>query len=112
MSLSELMYGPHVLVCVRVRGAFQKKNNNKKYYSVDATSACGISQSAVCRILLHVHPLLAVKAKEGGPPFGHRSCVESTMATVSASAAPAQCSALNGDIDQWGRHPCTFCWSR
>ena len=25
MSLSEHMYGPHVLVCVRVRGAFQKK---------------------------------------------------------------------------------------
>ena len=25
MSLSEQMYGPHVLVCVRARGAFQKK---------------------------------------------------------------------------------------
>ena len=30
MSLSELMYGPHVLVCVRVRGAFQKKKKKKK----------------------------------------------------------------------------------
>ena len=32
MSLSELMYGPHVLVCVRVRGAFPPKksgNTNK-----------------------------------------------------------------------------------
>ena len=27
MSLSDSMYGPHVLVCVRVRGAFQKKKN-------------------------------------------------------------------------------------
>ena len=25
MSLSEPTYGPHALVCVRVRGAFQKK---------------------------------------------------------------------------------------
>ena len=30
MSLSEHMYGPHVLVCVRVRGAFQKKKKKKK----------------------------------------------------------------------------------
>ena len=29
MSLSEHMYGPHVLVRVRVRGAFQKKTKNK-----------------------------------------------------------------------------------
>ena len=33
MSLSELMYGPHVLVCVRVRGAFQKKKKKKKKIS-------------------------------------------------------------------------------
>ena len=30
MSLSEHMYGPHVLVCVRARGAFQKTKQNKK----------------------------------------------------------------------------------
>ena len=28
MSLSDHMYGPHVLVCVRVRGAFQKKKKS------------------------------------------------------------------------------------
>ena len=31
MSLSEHMYGPHVLVCVRVRGAFQKKKKKKDW---------------------------------------------------------------------------------
>ena len=29
MSLSDPTYGPHVLVCVRVRGAFQKKKEKK-----------------------------------------------------------------------------------
>ena len=31
MSLCDYMYGPHVLVCVRVRGAFKKKNKKKRY---------------------------------------------------------------------------------
>ena len=30
MSLCESMYGPHVLVCVRVRGVFQKKRKKKR----------------------------------------------------------------------------------
>ena len=36
MSLCESMCGPHVLVCVRVRGAFQKKKKKKKNLKASA----------------------------------------------------------------------------
>ena len=37
MSLSEPTYAPHVLVCVRVRGAFQKKNKKTLGYMYSPT---------------------------------------------------------------------------
>jgi hypothetical protein len=53
------MYGPHVLVCVRVRGAFKKKKKKKKvktqpYFTYMYTKRVAPVASAYC-----THPLVS-----------------------------------------------------
>ena len=42
MSLCESMYGPHVFVCVRARGVFQKQKQKKSYMILDTQLVPGL----------------------------------------------------------------------
>jgi hypothetical protein len=50
LSLSESMYGPHVLVCVRARGAFPKKKKKKNLLAT-ATRAGEFTVFTIHRLL-------------------------------------------------------------
>ena len=56
MYLSEPMYGPHVLVCVRVRDAFKKKKKKKKKESGALTTELSRRILSVLKYKVHVRP--------------------------------------------------------